>query len=69
MERKMKNSQIPEGMEDLLKKQSRQKDVRITTYLESELYDEVMRLKRAGISIKKVINEAVADLLVKYNII
>ncbi len=65
----MKNNQIPEGMEDLLKKQSKQKDVRITTYLETELYDEVMRLKKADISIKKVMNEAVADLLKKYKII
>lgn len=65
----MKNNQIPEGMEDLVKKQSKQKDVRITTYLGTELYDEVMRLKRAGISIKKVMNEAVTDLLSKYNII
>ncbi len=39
------------------------------TTLETELYDEVIRLKKAGISIKKVMNEAVGDLLVKYNII
>ena len=65
----MKKNQIPEGMEELLKKSSKQEDVRITTYLETELYDEVMRLKRAGISIKKVMNEAVTDLLSKYNII
>lgn len=65
----MKNNQIPEGMEELLKKSNKQEDVRITTYLETELYNKVIMLKSAGISIKKVMNEAVTDLLNKYNII
>ncbi|MFJ8263020.1 hypothetical protein ACIQ4I_13885 [Rummeliibacillus sp. NPDC094406] len=59
---------IPEEMKQLLKRPVKQEDIRITTYLEAELYDEVMRLKRAGISVKKVVNEAVADLLKKYDL-
>lgn len=60
---------IPEEMKQLLERPTMQKDIRITTYLEAELYNEVMRLKRAGISVKKVVNEAVADLLKKYDLL
>lgn len=56
-------------MKQLLKRPRKQEDIRITTYLEAELYNEVMRLKHAGISVKKVVNEAVADLLKKYNLL
>lgn len=56
-------------MQQLLKRPAKQEDFRITTYLESELYEEVMRLKRAGISVKKIVNEAVADLLKKYDLL
>jgi len=56
-------------MNQQLKRPTQQKDVRITTYLEAELYDEVMRLKRAGISVKKVVNEAVTDFLKKYDLL
>lgn len=65
----MKTNEIPTEMEDLLRRPAKKQDIRITTYLEAELYEEIMTLKRAGISIKKVINEAVADLLRKYDII
>ncbi|KGA97229.1 hypothetical protein AJ85_17065 [Alkalihalobacillus alcalophilus ATCC 27647 = CGMCC 1.3604] len=65
----MENKQVPTEMKQLLKRPEEREDVRITTYLESELYEEVMRLKKAGISVKKVVNEAVADLLKKYNIL
>lgn len=65
----MNNNQIPEGMEDLQRRSSKSDDVRITTYLERDLYNEIMRLKKANISIKKVINEAVSDILKKYKII
>jgi hypothetical protein len=65
----MKNTQIKSNMKQLLKRPKKRNDIRITTYLEAELYDEIVSLKKAGISIKKVINEAVADLLVKYDII
>ncbi len=61
--------EIQESMKQFLKRPLERKDVRITTYLEVELYDEIMRLKKAGISIKKVINEAVADILKKYDLI
>ena len=60
---------IQESMQQFLKRPAERKDVRITTYLEVELYDQMMQLKRAGISIKKVINEAVADILRKYDLI
>ncbi len=60
---------IPEEMKQLLKRPTLNDDIRITTYLEAELYNEVMRLKGAGISVKKVINEAVSDLLKKYNLL
>lgn len=60
---------IPTEMQQLLKRPDKQANIRITTYLEAELYDEVMRLKRAGISIKKVVNEAVADILKKYDLL
>ena len=60
---------IRESMQGFLKRPVETKDVRITTYLEVELYDQMMQLKRAGITIKKVINEAVADVLRKYDLI
>lgn len=60
---------VTESMNNLLKRPITREDVRITTYLEAELYDEIMRLKRAGISIKKLVNVALADLLKKYDII
>ena len=60
---------IRESMQGFLKRPVERKDVRITTYLEVELYDQMMQLKRAGISIKKVINEAVGDILRKYDLI
>ena len=65
----MENKQVPTEMKQLLKRPEEREDVRITTYLEAELYEEVMRLKRAGISVKKVVNEAVADLLKKYKLL
>jgi hypothetical protein len=65
----MSNEQVPERMQGLLKRSREQAAIRITTYLEPELYQEVIRLKQAGISIKKVVNEAVSDLLKKYNLI
>lgn len=65
----MTTNTIPLEMQQLLKRPVNQADVRITTYLEVELYEEVMSLKRAGISVKKVVNEAVADLLKKYNLL
>ncbi|MFV2046291.1 hypothetical protein ACEWK1_02840 [Metabacillus sp. YM-086] len=65
----MENKQVPTEMKQLLKRPEEKADVRITTYLEAELYEEVMRLKKAGISVKKVINEAVADLLRKYKLL
>lgn len=65
----MTTTTIPNEMQQLLKRPIKQNDVRITTYLEAELYDEVMRLKCAGISVKKVVNEAVADLLKKYDLL
>lgn len=58
-----------ETMKNLLRRPPEREPIRITTYLEAELYDELMTLKKAGISIKKVINEAVSDLLKKYQII
>lgn len=60
---------FPDEMKQLLKRPTEQEDIRITTYLEADLYNEIMRLKRAGISVKKVVNEAVADLLKKYNLL
>lgn len=65
----MEEKQIHEVMKQFLKRPEKREDVRITTYLEAELFEEVMTLKKAGISIKKVINEAVADLLRKYDLI
>lgn len=43
--------------------------VRITTYIDEDLHHELMKLKKAGISITKVINKAVGDLLKKHGII
>lgn len=60
---------IPEPMTNLLKRPPAREDVRITTYLEAELYDELMSLKNAGISIKKLVNVAIGDLLKKHDII
>lgn len=60
---------VLEKMEQLLKRPAKQNDIRITTYLEADLYEEVMRLKRAGLSVKKIMNEAVTDLLKKYNLL
>lgn len=60
---------VLENMEQLLKRPAKQNDIRITTYLEADLYDEIMRLKRAGLSVKKIMNEAVTDLLKKYGLI
>ncbi len=65
----MENKQVPTEMKQLLKRPEEKEDVRITTYLEVELYEEVMRLKKAGISVKKVVNEAVTDLLKKYKLL
>ena len=65
----MPNIEIPYEMKSLLKRPDKRSAIRITTYLEAELYEEVMRLKRAGISVKKVVNEAVADLLKKYDLL
>lgn len=65
----MSNQQVPEHMQQLLKRPKEQAAIRITTYLEPELYQEVMRLKQAGVSVKKVVNEAVADLLKKYQLL
>lgn len=65
----MKVNNLPEAIKTLLKRPLERADIRITTYLEAELFDEVMTLKKAGISIKKVINEAISDLLKKYEII
>ncbi|WP_342533880.1 hypothetical protein MHB40_03115 [Lysinibacillus sp. FSL K6-0057] len=65
----MTTTTIPEEMKQLLKRPAKQEDIRITTYLEAELYEEVMRLKCAGISVKKIVNEAVADLLKKYDLL
>ena len=65
----MSNEHVPEQMKDLLKRPKEQAAIRITTYLEPELYQEVMRLKQAGVSIKKVVNEAVADLLKKHHLL
>lgn len=65
----MLEKDIHENMEQFLKRPEKRADIRITTYLEVELYDEIMTLKKAGISIKKVINESVSDLLKKYKII
>ena len=65
----VENKQVPTEMKQLLKRPDEREDVRITTYLEAELYEEVMRLKKAGISVKKVVNEAVADLLKKYKLL
>jgi len=65
----MSNEQVPKHMKDLLKRPKEQAAIRITTYLEPELYQEVMRLKQAGISIKKVMNKAVADLLNKHHLL
>lgn len=61
--------EIPREMEQLLKRPGNRSDKRITTYLEAELYDELMRLKQMGVSIKKVVNEAVYDLLSKYELL
>lgn len=60
---------VLQNMEQLLKRPAKQNDIRITTYLEADLYDEIMRLKCAGLSIKKIMNEAVTDLLKKYDLI
>lgn len=65
----MKETEVREKMSNLLKRPPERRDLRITTYLEAELYDQLMTLKEAGISVKKVINEAVADLLKKYDLI
>lgn len=65
----MDNKAIQEKMPTLLKRPDVRADIRITTYLEAELYDVVMDLKKAGISVKKIVNEAVADLLKKYDLI
>ena len=65
----MQNKGIPTEMKQLLKRPEAKEDVRITTYLESELYEEIMRLKKVGVSVKKVVNEAIADLLKKYNLL
>lgn len=66
---RMENKELPLEMKQILKRPDKREDVRITTYLESELYDEVMRLKRAGVSVKKIVNKAVADLMKKYNLL
>ncbi|WP_312505951.1 hypothetical protein [Lysinibacillus sp.] len=63
------DKQLLENMEQLLKRPTKKNDIRITTYLEADLYDEVMRLKCAGLSVKKIMNEAVADLLKKYDLL
>lgn len=60
---------VLENIEQLLKRPTKQNDIRITTYLEADLYEEVMRLKRAGLSVKKILNEAVTDLLKKYDLL
>lgn len=65
----MNITDIQTKMGALLKRPLERQDLRITTYLEAELYDQVMTLKKAGISVKKVINEEVADLLKKYDLI
>ena len=65
----MSKEQVPEHMRQLLKRPKEQVAIRITTYLEPELYQEVMRLKQAGVSIKKVMNKAVADLLNKHHLL
>lgn len=60
---------VLENMEQLLKRPQKQNDIRITTYLEADLYEEIMRLKHAGLSVKKIMNEAVTDLLKKYDLL
>ena len=57
------------NMDSLLRRPEKREDIRITSYLEPELFDIVMNLKKNGISIKKFLNEAVADLLKKYDLI
>lgn len=60
---------VPKGMEALLKHVDNKTSKRITTYLEPELYEKVMWLKSHGISVKKLINRAVSDLLEKHEVI
>lgn len=65
----MNKSSLPTSLENLLNRPVSETDTRITNYLETVLYQELMLLKKAGISIKKVINVAVSDFLLKHNII
>lgn len=65
----MIDKQFNEQLQELLRQGTDTAPVRITTYLDEDLHIELMRLKEAGISIKKLINRAVTEFLNRQGIL
>jgi len=65
----MIDKQYNDQLQELLRQGAEPAPVRITTYLDEDLHEELMRLKDAGISIKKLMNRAVTEFLKRQGIL
>ena len=54
-------------LSDIFKLQKKRADIRVTTYIEADLYDVVTRLKEEGIIVKKLFNESLREFLTRHN--